>query len=284
MPGQTSPAAARESIKATRVHPSPTDLRYQVALQRYISALSPARGSVEQATHSTWLWNADHLLVRDMMTTNVVTISPSTPFKTVVGLLGAHRISAVPVVDEANKVVGIVSESDLLAKVVAGDRSGQRLPGTRSDRRAVRARTGAETAADLMTAEPITVRADKSLSEAARMAAAHHVRRLPVVVEDGTLVGIITRSDMLAVFLRDDDAIRRHLVEHVLPREFDLDPASFDVTVEDGIVTLRGQVPRRLLIHPLLESVRHTAGVIAVHDHLTYAVDDSVLPPRQPLP
>jgi CBS domain-containing protein len=284
MPGETDPAAARESIKATRVHPSPTDLRYQSALLRYISALSPVRGTEEQATHSTWLWNADHLLVRDMMTTNVVTATPGTPFKTVVSMLGAYRISAVPVVDEANKVVGIVSESDLLAKVVAGDRSGQRLPGTRWDRRAIRARTGAETAADLMTAEPITIRADKSLSEAARLAAAHHVRRLPVVVADGTLVGIITRSDMLAVFLRDDDAIRRRLVENVLPREFDLNPARFEVTVEDGIVTLRGQVPRRLLIHPLIEAVRRTAGVIAVHDQLTYAVDDSVLPQRQPLP
>jgi CBS domain-containing protein len=242
------------------------------------------RGTEEQATHSTWLWNADHLLVRDMMTTNVVTASPGTPFKTVVSLLGANRISAVPVVDEANKVVGIVSESDLLAKVVAGDRSGQRLPGTRSDRRAIRARTSAETAADLMTAEPIMIRADKSLSEAARLAAAHHVRRLPVVVEDGTLVGIITRSDMLAVFLRDDEAVRRRLVEHVLPREFNLDPARFEVTVEDGIVRFRGKVPRRLLIPPLIEAVRRTAGVIAVHDQLTYAVDDSVLPPRQPLP
>lgn len=284
MPGQTDPAAARESIKAMRVRPSPTDLRYQSALQRYISALSPARGTKEQATHSTWLWNADHMLVRDMMTTNVVTASPSTPFKTVVSLLGAHRISSVPVVNAANKVVGIVSESDLLAKVVAGDQSGQRLPGTRSDRRAIRARTGAETAADLMTAEPITVRADQSLSEAARLAAAHHVRRLPVVVADGTLVGIITRSDMLAVFLRDDDAVRRRLVEHVLPHEFNLDPASFEVSVEDGIVTLRGEVPRRLMIQPLVESVRHTAGVIAVHDHVTYVVDDSILPPRQPVP
>ena len=284
MPGPYDSAAARESIKALRIHPGPTDVRYQSALQRYIAALSPARGTEVLAMHSTWLWNADHLLVRDMMTTNVVTVSPSTPFKTVVSLLGAHRISAVPVVDEADKVVGIVSESDLLAKVVAGDRSGQRLPGTRSDRRAIRARTGAETAADLMTAEPITVRADKSLSEAARLAAAHHVRRLPVVVADGTLVGIITRSDMLAVFLRDDDAVRRRLVEHVLPREFNLDPAGFEVTVRDGIVTLRGEVPRRLLIHSLIASVRHTAGVIAVHDDLTYAVDDSVLPPRQPVP
>lgn len=284
MPGQTNPAAARESIKAMRVHPSPTHIRYQSALQRYIAALSPTHGAEEQAMHSTWLWNADHLLVRDMMTTNVVTASPSTTFKTIVSLLGIHRINSVPVVDEANKVVGIVSESDLLAKVVAGDRSGQRLPGTRSDGRAIRARTGAETAADLMTAEPITVRADRSLSEAARLAAAHHVRRLPVVGEDGTLVGIITRSDMLAVFLRDDDAVRRRLVEHVLPREFNLDPVGFEVSVDDGIVTLRGEVPRRLLIRPLIDTVRHTAGVIAVHDQLTYAVDDSVLPPRQPVP
>ena len=73
MPEQYDPAAARETIKALRIHPSPTDLRYQSALQRYISALSPARGTEEQAMHSTWLWNADHLLVRDMMTTNVVT-------------------------------------------------------------------------------------------------------------------------------------------------------------------------------------------------------------------
>jgi CBS domain-containing protein len=135
-----------------------------------------------------------------------------------------------------------------------------------------------------MTAEPVTVGAGQSLSEAARLAAAHHVRRLPVIVEDGTLVGIITRSDMLGVFLRDDDAVRRRLVEHVLPCEFNLDPAGFEVTVEDGIVTLRGEVPRRLLIHPLIEAARRTAGVIAVHDALSYAVDDSVLPPRQPLP
>lgn len=79
-----------------------------------------------------------------------------------------------------------------------------------------------------------------------------------------------------------DPAAARETIK--LPHEFNLDPASFEVTVADGIVTLRGEVPRRLLIRPLLESVRHTAGVIAVHDHMTYAVDDSVLPPRQPVP
>ena len=79
-------------------------------------------------------------------------------------------------------------------------------------------------------------------------------------------------------------AVQRRLIEHVLPREFNLDPAGFEVTVGDGIVTLRGEVPLGLLIHPLIEAVRRTAGVIAVHDHLTYAVDDSVLPPRQPVP
>jgi CBS domain-containing protein len=126
-----------------------------------------------------------------------------------------------------------------------------------------------------MTAPPETIGPNASIVHAARAAAKAHVRRLPVIDDQGVLVGIVTWSDLLRVFLRGD-------AEILTPR-FCTDASSIDVTVQDGVVTLTGQLERRLLIAPLLEATRAVAGVVSAHDHLTYRVDDTVFPaPRTP--
>jgi len=126
-----------------------------------------------------------------------------------------------------------------------------------------------------MTAPPETIGPNASIVHAARAAAKAHVRRLPVIDDQGVLVGIVTRSDLLRVFLRGD--------AEILTLRFCTDASSIDVTVQDGVVTLTGQLERRLLIAPLLEATRAVAGVVSAHDHLTYRVDDTVFPaPRTP--
>jgi len=126
-----------------------------------------------------------------------------------------------------------------------------------------------------MTAPPETIGPNASIVHAARAAAKAHVRRLPVIDDQGVLVGIVTRSDLLRVFLRGD--------AEILTLRFCTDASSIDVTVQDGVVTLTGQLERRLLIAPLLEATRAVAGVVSAHDKLTYRVDDTVFPaPRTP--
>jgi CBS domain-containing protein len=279
-------SASRDAAAVAITHMGPAAERYNSALERYLKAVA---SSDEHASHaSTALrgelyWNIENNLVSDVMTHAVISVSADTPFKEVVDTLARNRISAVPVVNAEHRVMGIVSESDLLAKVVTGGDPRVRVKGGRSTRAYVRRKSHAETAAELMSSPAVTVRPDASIVHAARTAALEHVRRLPVVDASGVLVGIVTRSDLLRVFRRGDDEIRAHLVD-VLARQFCLDVSAVRLSVHDGIVTLSGDVERRMLIAPLLDAVRATAGVVGVHDELTYRVDDTILPaPRSSL-
>src|SRR6266540_2794232 len=151
--------------------------------------------------------------VEDVMTAEVVTVEQGTPFKAIVRLLEEQRISAVPVVDEHGTVVGVVSEADLLAK--------ERYPHGRNGLSAVeglRNRTALHKAegviaAELMSSPPVTARLGSTIGEAARLAASAGVKRLPVADEQRRLVGIVTRSDLLKVFMRPDEEIRREVAE-----------------------------------------------------------------------
>ena len=262
--------------------------RFQSALERYLSAVArddePAAGGSDAVDRGELYWNIENNLVRDVMTRSVVSVGEDAPFKEIVDALAVHRISAVPVVDASRKVVGIVSESDLLAKVVSGGGRTRPIREGHATRRGARRKAQAEIAGELMSAPVVTVHEDVSVVHAARKAALEHVRRLPVVDADGVLVGIATRSDLLRVFLRGDAEIRSHLVDAVLAHQFLLDVSAIEVTVLAGVVTLTGQVERRIVIAPLLDAVRATAGVVGVHDELTYRVDDTFQPPpRYPL-
>ena len=225
-------------------------------------------------------WWFEGISVGDVMTTRVVSVPENAPFKDIVAALARSRVSAVPVVNSAGQVVGVVSESDLLAKVVAGGDPQARTAGSPPIGTHGR-KSHAETAAELMSAPATTTRPDASVVDAARIAALGHVRRLPVVDGRGVLVGIVTRSDLLSVFLRDDDELRDH-IRDLATRGFLLDPASIDVSVADGVVTVTGHIDHRSRVAPLLDAVRGTAGVVGVHDDLTYAVDDIVVLPVLP--
>ena len=174
--------------------------------------------------------------VRDLMTTSVVTVDRITPYKEIARLLAEHRISGLPVLKMGRQVVGVVTEADLLA---AQANTARRLhAGTR---RAWwrREQHPALTAGDLMTTPAITIGADATVPAAARLMNTHHVRRLPVVDGDGRLVGVVSRRDLLSVFLRPDAEIaadvRRVLDDFVLT-----EPEEADVTVHNGVVTLTG--------------------------------------------
>ncbi|MFE0646993.1 CBS domain-containing protein [Streptomyces sp. NPDC059534] len=196
-----------------------------------------------------------HMKVGGLMTDDVVSAVPATSFKAMAKLLAERDISGVPVVDEDDHVVGVVSESDLLA---------------RDDR----------TARDLMTRPAITVHAEETVADAARLMVRRGVERLPVVDEEERLVGIVTRRDLLCVYLRPDAEIRRHIRADVLTDAMDLPRDTVDVHVLDGVVTLAGRVRWRsqaLMIVRLAESVD---GVVAVVDRLSFHEDDT--PPAAP--
>lgn len=213
--------------------------------------------------------------VREIMSGSVVAVRPTAGFKEIVTLMRKHRVSAVPVVDADDHVIGIVSEADLLLKEVSADRSPRAAMSIfATGRRGERARAAAVTAGDLMTWSVATIRDDAPVTEAARLMHTRRVKRLPVVDRDGTLIGIVSRVDVLSVFDRPDEQIRAEVTKDVIAGEFGLGPEAFDVTVGSGIVTISGSVPRPDTARRLLEAIRCTEGVVGVRDRLSYPRQD----------
>ncbi|MET8978014.1 CBS domain-containing protein [Streptomyces sp. NPDC004539] len=214
-----------------------------------------------------------HDKVGSVMTADVVHAVRDTPFKEVARLLARHRISGLPVVDGDDKVVGVVSETDLLARHTAPAASGPaRL--TRVGRRRA-GKAGARTAGQLMSEPPVTVHAEDTIAEAARTMAERRVERLPVVDVEDRLVGIVTRGDLLRVFLRPDGEIRAEVVQEVLVRGLLLRPYSVDVFVTDGVVTLQGRLELRSDTEIAVAMTRRVDGVVDVVDGLTSRLDDT---------
>ena len=216
-----------------------------------------------------------HSLVQDLMTTQVVTVGPTTPFKEIVALLAEHRVSAVPVVDDDRRVLGIVSEADLILKeeYPEGPPRGRLFQGHRQ--REERAKAAGDTASELMTAPAVTVGPDASVAQAARLLHRHGIKRLPVVDPAGPLLGIVSRADLLKVFLRSDADIAREVRQEVLLRAMWMDPERVAVDVRDGVVTLTGQLERRSLIPIVVSLVCGLDCVVDVVDRLTYEMDDA---------
>ncbi|MCF2533823.1 CBS domain-containing protein [Yinghuangia soli] len=227
-----------------------------------------------------------HRRVDALMTTEVVTVHTDTPFKEIVRVLGEHRVSAVPVLDQDKIVVGVVSEADLLRKE-ADSEGPARLPisvHTRRGARAARSKAEGESAGDLMSAPAVTIERTATVGQAARAMEQHGVKRLPVT-DRGQLCGIVSRCDLLRVFLRADDAIREEIVDDVVRRDLWVDPATITVRVSDGVVHLEGELENKTLTRILARMCRGVDGVVQVHDHLTYTIDDTKLsasdvPPR----
>jgi CBS domain-containing protein len=203
--------------------------------------------------------------VKDVMTTRVIWVRKDAPFRELAAALRRHRVSAFPVLGDGDKVIGIVSEADMLTKEAL---SAGVLAGLLHHRDAEKAR--GITAGDLMTAAVVTVAPEDTVEHAARLMYSRRVKRLPVVDGNGHLVGIISRADVLAVFDREDSDIRGEIIDEVILAEFLVDPRTLDVTVNDGIVTLTGAPETNEIGREIVQRVRHVQGVVAVRDRLSY--------------
>lgn len=213
------------------------------------------------------------------MTTKVVTATPSTPFKRLVQLLAVHRIGGMPVLDEAGRVLGVVSEADLLLKQ---EYPRDHEPGlsVRLRHRADQGRAHGTVARDFMRGPAITIGAEATVGQAARLMDLRHIKRLPVVDQEGRLAGIVSRADLLRVFLRSDEQIQAEIRTQVIRRQMGMDPGRFFVDVDRGVVTLEGRCERRGLIPILVQLVYAVDGVVHVDQRLDWDFDDT--PPRHP--
>lgn len=228
-----------------------------------------------------------HSKIGSLMVTDVVSVTPETPFKEVAKLLAVQGISGLPVPDTDDKVLGVISESDLmLRQAAAAPERGHRAWLSWLSRRGrgsgfAEAKARAMNAGDLMSQPAITVHANNSIADAARTMAQHRVERLPVVDEENRLVGIVTRRGLLHVFLSPDPVIRREVVEEVPVRTLWLAPDTVAVHVLDGVVTLEGQLERLSDIPVAVRLIQEVGGVVFGNDKLTCRYNDSSLRPAE---
>jgi len=207
-------------------------------------------------------------IVKDVMSTHVVAVRQNATFKEMAARLREHRVSAFPVIDDDNKVIGVVSETDLLAKEALEGTVPWTLQGL--PRQHVPSQVNGVTAVELMTKPAVTIGPDKSVTDAARLMFNMRVKRLPVVSDDGTLIGIVTRSDVLSVYSRPDAQIQQQVIQNLILGTFPYDPDSFTVTVKDGIVTIEGTPETSRVGLDIIDAIRHTEGVVAVRDRISY--------------
>jgi CBS domain-containing protein len=206
--------------------------------------------------------------VQGVMTTSVVAVRENADFKEMVTAMRSRRIGAFPVIDAAGRVIGVVSEADLLVKEAdPGPPPGLiRL----AWRLREHSKAAGVTAAEVMTKPAVTIGEDAPVAEAARLMQSRRVKQLPVVDSDGRLRGIVSRADVLSVFERPDPEIRDEVVKGIIADEFGLDPELFAVTVRSGIVTVTGSVAKRADALGVLAAIRHAEGVVGVRDRLSY--------------
>ena len=202
------------------------------------------------------------------MTSDVVTVRPSMTYRELAAMVRQHHVSGFPVVDDDGKVAGVVSETDLLAG--AAEPLPDAHPGPRDWRHHRGLPPGQATAADLMTHPAVTIGPDALVRDAARLMHSLRLQRLPVVEPGGRLVGVVSRSDVLSVFRRPDDEIRREVTQDVIADGFFTDPGRFTVTVQDGIVTLEGAPGSVVLGSSIVDQVQRLEGVVGVRDRFTY--------------
>jgi CBS domain-containing protein len=206
-------------------------------------------------------------IVSDVMTHTVAAIGRKASFKEIVQLMEQWKVSALPVLEGEGRVIGVVSEADLLPKEEFRDSDPDRH--TQLRRLSDLAKAGAVTAEDLMTAPAVTVQANATLAQAARTMAHAKVKRLPVVDDMGLLEGVVSRGDLLKVFLRGDEDIAEEVRREVVSYLFRAPSAPVRVQVQDGVVTLTGRVRDTSLVPVAARLVRSVEGVVDVEFELT---------------
>jgi CBS domain-containing protein len=224
--------------------------------------------------------------VQDVMTRSVISVRPDTPLREVARLLDEHRISGVLVVDEQGALLGVVSEADFLVEAQGGAAVLRRSPiarlfGRPGDPGSPGDRHFASTASELMTSPVITIGPAELIADAAAVMTRERINRLPVV-EDGRLVGIVTRADLVRSYVRTDEQLAQAIRDDVLLRTLWLDPKQFEVTVTDGIATIRGSVDRRSSAEMIARTAVLVPGVRDVVAEVHWTIDDAAI--RNPTP
>ncbi|HET7465336.1 MAG TPA: CBS domain-containing protein [Candidatus Dormibacteraeota bacterium] len=199
--------------------------------------------------------------VRDVMSQPAVTVTPTTSFKKCVDIMRIQGVSGMPVIRDDGGVAGVITEADLLARL---QQNGAGAP---------------PTAADVMTREVVTVDASASVGAAARLMLERHVKRLPVVDGAGRVVGVVSRGDLLRVFLRSDESIRKEIANGLLNELPLLGRGRVQVEVADGVVRLDGEVESGALTGLLLRLVAAVPGVVGVENHMRPAATSTAQEP-----
>jgi predicted transcriptional regulator len=207
-------------------------------------------------------------IVSDVMTHTVAAVGRRAPFKEIVQLMQDWRISALPVIEGEGRVVGVVSEADLLPKEELRDNPDAAYLQLRQPVDVAKAE--AATAADLMSSPAVTVRANASLAEAARVMARDGAKRLPVVNKTGLLEGIVSRADLLKVFLRDDEDIAEEIRREIVSSLFPPPSSAIQVEVHDGLATLTGRIRDAAMVPVAARLVRAVEGVVDVQFDLAH--------------
>jgi CBS-domain-containing membrane protein len=225
--------------------------------------------------------------VQDIMTRSVISVRPDTALREIARLLDEHRISGVPVVDERGALLGVVSEADFLVEAQGGTSVHRspiaRLFGRAGDVGSPGHRHFASTASELMTSPVITVGPEVLIADAAAVMTKHRINRLPVI-DDGRLIGIVTRADLVRSYVRTDEQLADSIREDVLVRTLWLDPETFEVTVVDGVATISGEVDRRSSAEMIGRTAVLVPGVRDVISHVTWTIDDADLKSGTPGP
>lgn len=217
----------------------------------------------------------DQPTVREVMTADVVTVGLDMPYAEIAALLAAHRINAVPVLDDLRRLAGVVTEGDLLRRVEFLDEPADATHLLeRPSRRAARDKARAAVARQLMTVPAVTVSPEATVADAARLMADKRIKQLPVVDRQGRLIGIVARRNLLAVFKRADADIKGEIVESILRRALNLEPDAVAVDVRGGVATLSGSVRQASKGRIAVRLAGAVTGVTAVIDRIRFEVDD----------
>jgi CBS domain-containing protein len=189
--------------------------------------------------------------IKDLMTSDVITVSPEASLKDVAGLLAEYRISGLPVVDEAGTVAGVISEADILSKEI----------GKKQDALIVE---------EAMTTPARTIGPERTAADAAKRMLDEKVNRFPVVDGDGRLLGIVTRADLVRAFVRSDEAIATEIREDVILKTLWIAPEALDISVREGAVRIGGSVESKSDAKLIEAFARRVPGTVSVESNLTW--------------
>lgn len=199
--------------------------------------------------------------VVDLMTTDIITVTPDTPIREAAKLMFRNRVSGLPVCGPDSCLVGIITEADFLRLEVAREEADDLEP--------------VETVGQVMRTDVVTIGPDASLSDAAKVMVVHEIKRLPVVGERTEVLGIISRMDVVAAFTRPDDIIEDEIREDLLRRVLFVDPDDIAVQVAEGVVVFTGEIGTRDEARLLEELAKRLDGVMRVESKLSWRLDDA---------